>query len=136
MFIKENELVEINVYCKKIKTRYIAITESEYKQLNDEDKKKYELLTVKMQELTWGLFNQLQDSAMVSNSEGDSKFNYRIYKENRLKKLIKEWNAKDSNGKSIPVNDNMISHLAPSIAETILKSYDEITYIGEEEEGK
>jgi len=136
MFIKENELVEINVYCKKIKTRYIAITESEYKQLNDEDKKKYELLTVKMQELTWGLFNQLQDSAMVPNSEGDSKFNYRIYKENRLKKLIKEWNAKDSNGKSIPVNDNMISHLAPSIAETILKSYDEIAYIGEEEEGK
>jgi hypothetical protein len=30
----------------------------------------------------------------------------------------------------------MINHLAPSIAETILKSYDEITYLGEEEEGK
>ncbi len=136
MFIKENELVEINVYCKKIRSRYSAITEQEYKALSDEEKKKYEVLTVKMQELTWGLFNQLQDSAMVANQDGDSKFNYRIYKENRLKKLIKEWSAKDQNGKSIPVNDNMINHLAPSIAETILKAYDDISYLGEDEEGK
>jgi len=136
MFIKEDDSVEIKVYCKKNKYRYMALTEKEYKELNNNDQNKYELLTVKMRELTWGLFNQLQDEAMVENTNGEQKFNYRIYKENRLKRLIKEWSAKDKDGNPIPVNENMILHLSPIIAETILRSYDEVSLINGEEEGK
>jgi len=136
MFIKEGELIEIKVYFRKNKYRYMALTEKEYKLLNEEDKKKYEVLSINMKEMTWGLFNQLQDEAMVETANGDSKFNYRVYKENRLRRLILSWDAKDKDGKVMPVNENMISHLSPSIAECILKSYDEITLIDEEEEGK
>lgn len=136
MFIREDDVIEIKVYCRKNKTRYTAISEKEYKDLAEEEKKKYELLIVTMKELTWGLFNKLQDEAMVTNADGEQRFNYRIYKENRLKSLIKEWSAKDKDGKLIPVNENMISHLAPPIAETILRLYDEISFISEEEEGK
>lgn len=136
MFIREDDIVEIKIYCKKSKYRYMALTENEFKELEEEQKKKYELLVVKMKELSWGLFNQLQDEAMVETASGEQKFNYRIYKESRLKKLIKEWSAKDKDGKPVPVNENMITHLAPSVAEAILKAYDEISFISEEEEGK
>lgn len=136
MFIREDETVEIHIYCRKNKNRYIALTEKDYKNIAEVDKAKYEMLVVKMRELTWGLFNQLQDAAMITGSDGEQRFNYRLYKENRLKQLIKEWSAKDKDGKSIMVSENMISHLSPAIAETILKAYDEITQVGEEEEGK
>lgn len=136
MFIKEDDYIDINIYCKKSKYRYIALTEKEYKDLNTEEQKKFEVLTVKMKALTWGLFNVLQDEAMAEDAKGEQRFNYRIYKENRLKKLIKEWSAKDANGKPIPVNENMIAHLAPPIAESILRAYDEITTLGDDEEGK
>jgi hypothetical protein len=94
------------------------------------------LLTVKMKELTWGLYNQLQDNAMIADANGESRFNFRSYKESKLKSLIKEWDAKDKDGKPVMVNEITISHLAPSIAETIIRSYDEISFLTEDEEGK
>jgi hypothetical protein len=136
MFIKEDDLLEINVYCRKKRMQYEALTEKEYKDVKEEDKKKYELLTLKMRNLTWGLYNTLQDEALVENEKGDQKFSYRIYKENKLKKLIKDWSAKDKEGKGVTVNDNMIAHLAPSIAEAIIRAYDETTTLTDDEEGK
>ena len=136
MFIREDDVADIKVYFRKKKYSYDAIIESEYNELDDEAKKKYSGMAIKMKILTWAMFNELQDGAMVTLPDGEQKFNYRLYKENRLKKLIKEWDAKDKDGKPIPVNENMIAHLSPAIAETILKAYDEVTFISEEEEGK
>jgi hypothetical protein len=136
MFIKEDDLLEIKVYCRKKKMQYEALTEKEYKLIKEEDKKKYELLALKMRNLTWGLYNTLQDEALVENDKGDQKFSYRIYKENKLKKLIKDWSAKDKDGKNVLVSENMIAHLAPSIAEAIIRAYDEESTLTDEEEGK
>lgn len=137
MFIYEGDVIEIIIYCKKNKiNRYEAVTESEYKALKEEDKKKYTPTKVKMREMTWGLFNQLQDEAMVEGTNGESKFNYRKYKENRLKRLLKEWDAKDKDGKDVAISENTISHLVPAIAEAILRAYDEASFLSEDEEGK
>jgi len=137
MFIQDDDVLEIKVYCKKYKYRWEAISEKDYNDIKDEEKKKkYTLLTVAMKILDWGLFNKLQDEALVSKDDGEEKFNYKVYKENRIKKLIKSWDAKDKNGKPIPVDEKNISHLAPPIAETILKLYDEASYLNEDEEGK
>lgn len=136
MFISDNDDTEIKIYCRKKKYSYEALTEKEYKKINEEEKKKYVELGVKCKTLTWGLFNQLQDEAMVETANGEQKFSYRIYKESRLKRLIKEWTAKDKDGKPVPVNESTIAHLAPPIAETILRAYDEISYLSEDEEGK
>ena len=75
------------------------------------------------------------DHAMVTDANGDRHFNFKAFRENKLKKLMKEWDAKKDD-KAVPINDRMISMLAPSIAECILSSYDSECMLTEEEEGK
>lgn len=138
MFIKDSDLIDIKIYYIKKGHRYLAYTESELDTLNllEDEKKKYKILSLKMQELTWGLYNQLQEDAMAEDINGNLQFNVKIYKENRLVKLIQEWDAKNDEGKPVPVASGAISHLAPDIAETVLRAYDEISFMSKEEEGK
>lgn len=136
MFVGEDDLIEIKVYCRKKGHKYEAYTEKDFKvaKIKEDDKSKFECLTVKMIELSWNLYNTLQEDAVTENSSGERQFNFKAYKENRLKKLIKEWDAKGKDGRVVPVNDLSISHLAPPIAESILRAYDEISFLGEEDE--
>lgn len=138
MFIKDTDIVDIKIYYKKRGRKHIVFTENDFKNLDlkDDERNKYKSLSLKMQEMTWGLYNQLQEDAMVSDSNGNPQFNVKIYKENRLNKLIKEWDAKDEEGKLVPVAPRQIAHLAPEVAESILRAYDDISFIDEEEEGK
>ena len=135
MFISNSDLIDIKIYWKKIKNKYIALTESEMakKELDEVDKKKYSVLNLKMIELSWGLYNQLQEDAL--DVDGDSKrWNIKKFKENKLKKTIKEWDAKTDKGDAIPINEKTILSLTPTIAETIIKAYDEVTFLNEDDE--
>jgi hypothetical protein len=138
MFIKDSDLIDINVYYRKRGNRYSAYTESEFglTKLREDEKKHFKILSLKMKELTWGLYNQLQEDAMVEDINGNPQFNVKTYKENRLLKLIHKWDAVDEDDKAVPVNNSSISHLAPDIAETILRAYDEFSFISKDEEGK
>ena len=93
-----------------------------------------------MKQLTWGLYNDLQEGGIELDGEGNRRFNYKLYKENRLVQLIHSWDATatDNKGNQVPVRvtEKSIKSLAPEIAETILNAYDEITYLSEEEEKK
>ena len=135
MFVKENATIDIKIYYSKLPHGYMACTEAEFNKLSDDKKEKYESLNVKMKEMTWGLYNELQESGLVENESGDRHFHFKQFKESRLKKLIKEWDAKDENDKVVPVSENMILHLAPSIAEAILRAYDEVSFMSPETEG-
>jgi len=139
MFIMDNDLIEVKVYYKKAGHRYVAYTEKDFDKavIDAEEKKKYTTLSVKLYEMNWGMYNELQETAMVENTQGDRQFNFKIYKENRLKKLLKEWDAvspKDS--KPVPINEKSIGMLSPSVAEAILKAYDDEAFLTEEEEKK
>lgn len=138
MFIKESSVIDIKIYCKRQGHRYLAYTDTEFKGLGlkEDEKKGYAVLNLKMKELTWGLYNQLQEDAMVEDVNGNPQFNVKLYKENRLLKLIKEWDATGEDGNKVPVNNGSISHLAPDIAESILRAYDELSFVDKEEEGK
>ena len=135
MFVKDTDLINIKIYYKKDQYLYIAHSEKEFADLEiEEEKNTFKEVNVKMKELTWGLFNTLQEEAMVDVGSGERSFNFKIYKENRLKKLIKEWDAKDAEEKPVPVSDKNIASLAPPIAETILRAYDETSFVTEGEE--
>jgi len=140
MFVKDTDLVDVKVYyLKKGKGhRYLSYTEAEFKGsvLKDDEKKQYKVLSLKMQQLTWGLYNQLQEDAMVEDINGNAQFNVKKYKENRLCKLIKEWDAINEEGKPVSIAPGSISHLSPDVAETILRGYDELSFVDEAEEGK
>lgn len=136
MFVRDDDLIEIKIHYRKAGYRYLAYTVKEYDALKEEEKVKLKPLCVKMKELTWGLYNELQEKAMIEDGAGDYRFNFKIYKENRLKQLIKEWDAVSEENKSVSINESSIAHLSPAVAEAILRAYDEISFVSEEEEGK
>jgi len=135
MFIKDTDLIEVKVNYKKTggRNKYLAFTDSELAKYEG-DKTGYSVLTVKMKELSWGLYNDLQEEGVRQNEDGAREFNFKMYKENKLKKLIKEWDAKDSADKPVSVSEMAIIHLSPYIAEAIIRGYDELNTISEEKE--
>jgi len=136
MFIDDKETVDVMTYYKKTGHDYEAHTAKEFRRLKlqEDDKKSYNIVKIKAAVLTWGLYNELQEASLVITDAGDRQFNYRLYKENRLTKMIKEWDAKDKEGKPVPVNEKAILHLSPVVAEAILRALDELSFVGEEEE--
>jgi len=142
MFVKNNDLIEIKIYYKQNKHKFLALTSVDVntrikaKKMSEEQVKEFNLLTVNMQQLTWGAYNELQNIASKISNNGDKYFDYKTYKEERLKRLIKTWDAKDEKGNIIPVNEANIMSLVPVIGDTIVKAYDEENYYDEETEKK
>ena len=143
MFIDKSELIVLKIFYRKTGRNFIAYTEDGFKkaQLSDEKKAKYKSVEIKMKPLSWEMYNDLQDASWVNDPETNQrKFNYRQYKENKLKKLIVEWDAKKPNAKGelepIPVNEQNIMSLSPDVAEAILEAYDVVSTLTDEEEKK
>lgn len=136
MFVQKNETLDFKLHYKKIGFRYSVLADKEFAALPEEDKVKYKLLNVAMLVMNWGLYNELQEMAMIENSSGERQFNFKVYKEARLKRLIKEWDAKDETGKLIPVNESNIMSLSPDVAESLLRTYDELSFLSDDEEKK
>ena len=138
MFIKEDDEIDIVLYYTKKDRTYEAISEKEFLalELSEEDTKRYSSLKLTMRELTWGLYNDIQETAMVDDGRGigERVFSFKVYKETRLRALIKKWDAKDKDGKPVPVSDKTLYNLAPSIGESILLIYDSFSFLGEGEE--
>jgi len=142
MFIQETSTVDIVIHYKKKGMHYLAYSEADFEDLDleDEEKSEYKKITVKMKQLTWGLYNDLQEGSVDTDMSGNRRFNYKRYKESRLIKLIVGWDAtaKDARGEdvAVKVTEKSIKSLAPEIAECILNSYDQKVYFTEEDEKK
>jgi len=142
MFIDVNDNVNVTVYYRKVGMHYIALSAKEFEnKITDEDnKKKFSSVTVQMRTLTWGLYNQINEAAVVKTNNSDRDWNYKLYKENKLKSIIVSWDAKRKNEKGdlvpVPVNQDAITNMAPEIAEIILSEYDNIMSLDEDDEKK
>ena len=145
MFITNESTVDVLIYYKKKGFHYLAYPENDFKEIKEsfssDEESEYKVLNVKMRQLSWGLYNELQEGATDTDLEGNRIFNYKKYKELRLTKLIVGWDAKTidkRNGQEIDVRvtDQTIKSLAPEIAETILTAYDSVVYMTEDEEKK
>jgi len=136
MFIDDKELINIVIHYKKMGHDYEAYTSREFNalKLKEDEKKAYDIVNIKAAVLSWGLYNELQESALSSREDGERQFNYKLYKENRIKRMVREWDAKDKNGKLVPINDQTLLSLSPIVAEAIVRALDELSYVSEEEE--
>ena len=142
MFVEDEELMTVVVYYKKVGRHYVSYDDETFKDLDlpEEEKAEFKKLTVNTRQLTWGLYNDLQEKAMVADQLGNRKWNYKVYKENKLRSIILNWDAKAKNEEGefvvVPPSPQMITKMSPDIAETILNRYDQMTLIDEETEKK
>lgn len=168
MFIDDKELIEIKVYYKKIGRHYIAFSSPDFEKTDfglfdgekdeklsaleqqkvdeerkkkvNEEKAKYKVVTIKAKQLTWGLYNELQEDAVVKDNLGARVWNYKKYKENKLKKVIAEWDVKipkdDGSMITAPITPAAIANLSPDVAEAILSAYDQAMVLSDEDEKK
>jgi hypothetical protein len=137
MQIKPNSTFEINIYYKRSGLIYKAIGEKEFRKIEQKDKKKYSRLKVFVKQLTWGIYNELQNMM----DENDEEFwNHKLYKETKMKKILVGWDAKKKNKdgtiENIPVNEEELLNLSPEIAEKILDEYDSQMSLTDLEEKK
>jgi len=143
MFIDNNDIIEVKIYYKQDKFRFLALTESEIekrvrdkKLTNSQVETEFALLNVNMTALNWGSYNRFQDLATLTNEKGERYFDYKTYKEQRLQNLLKSWSAKDKDGNDVPVSPKSIMQLAPTIGDAIVRGFDEASYYDEETEKK
>jgi hypothetical protein len=142
MFVNQDELMDIILHYKKVVKSYLVFNDFDFasSKLTEEEKKKYQTVTFRMKQLTWGLHNELQEAAYIKDINGDRVFNLKVYKENRLKTLIVSWDAKRKNAKGdmepVAISSESIMSLSPDIAEEVLKTYDRINIMDVDEEKK
>jgi hypothetical protein len=140
MFI-DDDLIDVVLFYKGSGKHYTVYGEAEFKSNNypEDEAKTFNKVTIKVKQLTWGLYNAIQESAMVVDQLGNRKWNYKMYKENKLKHIICSWDAKMKSGDKMidaPINADVIAKLSPEIAEAILNLYDDLTLVDEAEEKK
>ena len=146
MFVEDDKLLEIVVYYKKTGRHYEAYSSNVFEEVGlleddqEENRAEFKKLVIKARQLTWGLYNDLQEAAMVKDNLGNRNWNYKVYKENKLRSIIAKWDAQMENDEGkmvkVPVTPMMIAKMSPDIAEVILNSYDQLTLIDEDAEKK
>ena len=139
MFIDSNDLIEIKIFYRKIKNSYVSLDEEKYEKLSEEHRAKYKCLIVKTKPLTWGMYNELNEESITKDNSGNRSWNSKLYKENKLRKILVSWDAQhDVGGKmvAVPITLDTIKSLAREIAETIILVYDSMMEISDEDEKK
>lgn len=143
MFIEDNDTTQIVIHYKKTGKTYVAYGDQDFKEAitDEKEKDKFKKLTVNMKIITWGTYNDLQETSSVYDQNlGRNVFNFKKYKEEKLRRLISSWDATriDKDGKTVPVpvNEKSIMSLAPSIAEALISQYDDVSILDDEDEKK
>lgn len=141
MFIDQAEEMPVVIFYKKTGRTYTAMSEKDFnsnKKLTSEEKEKYHKLSLRMKVITWELQNKILEKSHIVNPEDPNRYIWSVKasKEAKLLNLIISWDAKDKDGNPIAATPERILSLAPDIAETILNTHDEQSYLGDDEVGK
>jgi hypothetical protein len=132
MFVDINETINFTIYYKKQNNFYVVCNQENFGKITEEKEKSlYKSVSLKTKPFTWGISNELNESAIVRNDNGDRVWNYKLFKEHKLKTILVSWDAKrvnrDGESEVVPLTNDSLLSLAPEIAEAILSTYDELT---------
>lgn len=152
MFVDEQEVIKIKVFYKKAKTNYFCINEEKFRELalklkNEKTRPsekeaiaKYlrglKELNVEMRPFTWGMQNKLLEDCLTENpNTGEKYYSQKKNKELKLRMALIRWDATDVEGNPIKLDVKNLEKLSPAIAETILSSYDDVSFLDDDPEG-
>jgi hypothetical protein len=132
MFTEKEDTVKIELFIKK-SSKGINVETSLDKVL-EKDRSKYEKCVFSMRPLGWKIHNDIQRSATVNRGPGmGSELDWVLYKERKLCAVLVGWDAKDKEGRAIPVTEENIFRLNFQVAEALLQEFDKATVLGEDE---
>jgi hypothetical protein len=135
MFIESGGEIAVEVYYKKGKNGTIKV-KVDAESIPEKEKEAWTKASFTLKPLTWKQHNDIQRAATVNRGPGmGSDLDWVLYKERKLVTILKSWDAKDSDGKAVPVNQENIFKLCPQVAEALLNEFDKATVLGDEERG-
>jgi hypothetical protein len=132
MFTEKEDTVKIELFIKK-SSKGINV-ETSLDNVLEKDRSKYEKCVFSMRPLGWKIHNDIQRSATVNRGPGmGSELDWVLYKERKLCAVLVGWDAKDKEGRAIPVTEENIFRLNFQVAEALLQEFDKATVLGEDE---
>ena len=133
MFTIKEETVKIELFIRKGGRGSVNV-ETSLDAIPEKDKAKYEKSVFSMKPLSWKNHNDIQRAATVNKGPGmGSELDWVLYKEKKLLAVLTGWDAKDRDGKAIPVTEENIFRLNFQVAEALLQEFDKATILGDEE---
>jgi len=133
MFIEQEGFVHIELYIRKGSRGSVKIA-TNIEEVPEKDRDKYEKSVFKMRPLSWKQHNEIQRAATVNRGPGmGSELDWVLYKERKLLTVLVGWDAKDKEGKPVPLNEANIFRLNFQVAEALLQEFDSATILGDEE---
>ena len=137
----DENLIHIPLYYKVKKKgnirQYKILTEEEGKSLLAASDADVEVLNTKWKPQTWQLNTFLiKNSTSYDQVSASKEFDFQKYRENVFAHCLVEWDMVDDKGQIIPVSPKVVGQLPHTIAHALVKKYDELLAIDEEEQKK
>jgi len=99
--------------------------------------KKVHILNTEWKVLNWREQNDIQRDSMFKDFEtNQSEIDFIKLRDQFLKKCLISWDLKDDKGNLIPYKPYLIDNMPFEIVYALVRKYDELTAIGEEDEKK
>lgn len=130
VFVTEDQIADVRFFVKSNKSFIKILKPEAYSDLSAAEKAQYDEFTVKLRPLTWGRACQLQSAShSIDPATNMRAFDSDKYVQMKLRAIISEWNFKVTNAKGedvVPkINEEAVNALHPTVAEFILKEYNE-----------
>lgn len=115
IFVDENDLVNVSVNYAIGNDGKIVISDLDTQVLPGE-----QTLTVSFKRPDFETSQRLLQSSIYTDSNGEQNVNFMQMQNSLLYALAKDWDAKDKDGKKIPVSNEAISKLRLEIAKALI----------------
>lgn len=135
VFVNNKNLQYISIYYKANPNGGMKVVEN-IDMIPEKQRDAFTELKFGVLRLNWALYTKLHADSLVDAGLPTERIDWNLHKKNKLIGIIKTWNAKDSTGNIIDLKPEAIMRLHPMIGETLLKKYDKINLLGEDEQGK
>lgn len=112
------------------------LSEQEAKKMLEDEKTKHLVIELKTvwKDLSWKENNQVYRESVYYNEEkGYDEIDQFTYREVQISRCLKWWDLKDKNGNIIPVNQQNIEKQKSGFMAKIVKRFDEMTSLEDEE---
>jgi hypothetical protein len=133
-------LLDIHVYYiqKSIEEGKKLIILDDKKAEELKEKEEVQVLHTKWRPLLWIEHNEVSEKASNSTNlqTGEREFNFVAYRDAIVKKCLKEWDIKTSEGQDVPVTPENINRLPASVIATLYRKFESAIEYNENELGK